>query len=207
MHDRSYINIEGDSMELRELDLRDLDRRALAATGEIVGKVGAHQLGLPTPCTEWTLGELLRHLVSENQGFAVNARGVPDRSVWDGGRLGEDPHAAYLESAELVTAAFADDDVFGRDVEVREFGVFSAEIALSLHFVDFLVHGWDVAKAIGAPIEFEEELAVTALAIAHRWPDDRPNAAFDIEVEVTAAASPTQQLVAFLGRPPSWPTV
>lgn len=194
-------------MDITELDLRNLDRRALAATGGIVAKVGAHQLGLPTPCAQWTLGELLRHLVGENHGFAVNARGVPDRAAWTASRLGDDPVTAYLQSAALVTAAFAEDDVFGRRVEVREFGVFSGGIALSLHFVDFLVHGWDVAKAIGVPAEIDEDLAATALAIARRWPYDRPDGAFDVAVEAPEGAPAFEQLVAYLGRSPSWPVV
>src|SRR4029453_14819737 len=37
--------------------------RACAATEDVVAAVGADQHDLPTPCTEWTVRDLLNHLV------------------------------------------------------------------------------------------------------------------------------------------------
>lgn len=189
------------------MDLLDLDWRALRATGEIVGMVAGQQLDWPTPCPKWTVRELLRHLVGENRGFAAAAAtGVaPDRSVWTTGEVGSDPYGAYKASAEAVTSAFATAVANGYQVEVREFGVFSARTAVSMHFVDYLVHGWDVARAIGAPSELDEELASAAFTIALRWPYNRPDGAFEERVPVPAEAPTYQRLVAYLGRSPNWP--
>src|SRR5262245_6782047 len=131
------------TMNLRDLNLRDLDRRALDLAGRVIEQVTAADLDRPTPCAAWNLGDLLRHMVSENHGFAANAvRTSAQRSIWVSGDLGTDPHRAYQDSATAVTAAFAAPDLFERQVEVREYGVFSARTAVRMHLVDCLVHGW-----------------------------------------------------------------
>src|SRR4051812_49854993 len=77
------------------MDIRELDRRALAYAGEIVAGVGADRLTAPTPCPDWTLYGLLRHMVGLNEGFAAAARGGgADLTVWRNGRLGADPRGA-----------------------------------------------------------------------------------------------------------------
>jgi len=190
---------------LRGLDLQALDQRALQSTDRIIALVRAEHLGLPTPCRAWTLRELLQHLVSENRGFAANAVMQTDLSVWTSGELGDDPYRTYRESAAMVTQAFSAHDIYERRIKVREFGVFDGRIALGMHFVDYLVHGWDVAKAIGVDPGLDEELSKVALAIAMRWPYDRPDAAFEPRCELSENAPVGDQLVAYLGRSPAWP--
>ncbi|MGO4425582.1 maleylpyruvate isomerase N-terminal domain-containing protein, partial [Streptomyces sp. MCAF7] len=63
-------------MVIRELDIQELDRRSLALLGDVVAQVKDDQLRLPTPCPDWTLHGLIRHLVSQNEGFAAAARGA-----------------------------------------------------------------------------------------------------------------------------------
>ncbi|MDP9869557.1 MULTISPECIES: TIGR03086 family metal-binding protein [Streptosporangium] len=197
------------SVDLGSVDLRDLDRRALEAAGRLVAQAGPEHLTGPTPCAAWNLGELLRHMVSENRGFAAAAAGLPaDRSTWDSGELGTDPHRAYQESAAAVTAAFAAQDVHDRQVEVREFGVFPGRAAMGMHFVDFLVHGWDIAASVGAPYSPDEESAAVALAIASRWADAPglrgPGGPFGVRVPVPADVSDFERLLGLLGRSPAW---
>ncbi|MGW7483312.1 TIGR03086 family metal-binding protein [Nonomuraea muscovyensis] len=197
------------SIDAHASDLRDLDQRALKTAGRLIAQVGPEHLTRPTPCAAWNLGELLRHLVSENLGFAAAAAGLPaDGSRWDSGELGADPHRAYHESAAAVSAAFAARDVHDRQVEVREFGVFRGRVAMSMHFVDFLVHGWDVAASIGVPYPLDEEAAVVALAIASEWPDTPGfrglGAPFGTRVPVRADATDFDRLLGLLGRSPAW---
>ena len=194
---------------IRTTDVRGLDQQASAAAERVIAEVTVADLDRPTPCAAWNLGELLRHMVSENRGFAANVAGTPtDRSVWDSGDLGTDPHRAYQDSAAAVTAAFAALDVYDRQVEVREFGIFPGRIAISMHLVDVLVHGWDVAASIAAPYRPDPELIAAALAIASRWPDTPdsrgPGAAFNSRVSVSTDAPDFERLLGLLGRSPSW---
>jgi uncharacterized protein (TIGR03086 family) len=191
------------------MDILDLDRRALAAAGDQVARVSADQLGGPTPCLHWALRDLLAHLVAHNQGFAAAARGeaVP-ADVWDGRPVGDDPYPAYAESAKAASDAFAAPGALDRQIELPGLGAFPLRIAIGFHFVDYLIHGWDVARAIGAASDPDGELTATALKFASRWPDSQetrgPGAPFGPKVEVPAGAPPFDRLLGLLGRPPDW---
>ncbi|MEV0379552.1 TIGR03086 family metal-binding protein [Nonomuraea sp. NPDC050643] len=190
------------------VDLRNLDRRALGMAAEVTARVTAADLDRPTPCAPWSLGDLLRHMVSENHGFAAAASTGAQRSTEDCGDLGADPLSAFHDSAAVVTEAFAAPDIYDRQIEVGEFGSFAGRIAISMHCVDVLVHGWDLAVSIGVPFRPEPELAGSALAIASRWPDTSktrgPGAAFGARVPVPGDAPDFERLLALLGRHPSW---
>jgi uncharacterized protein (TIGR03086 family) len=193
-------------MQPTEWDLRDLDRRALAATGAVIAGVTVAHLDLPTPCAGWTLGDLLRHMVGHNHGFAAAGRGRPEVALWDGVPLGDEPAAAYERSAADVTASFSATDFLERTVDVHGYGIFPGSVAIRMHFVDFLVHGWDVAKSIGADTTLDEGLSLAGLRIASRWPETAwgPTGPFRSRVPVPDDAPAGERLVGFLGRSPKW---
>jgi uncharacterized protein (TIGR03086 family) len=197
-------------MDIRELDVQVLDRRSLALLGGVVAQLKDDQLRLPTPCPDWTLHGLIRHLVSQNEGFAASARGAGETlSAWRGGDLGDDARAAFEASAALVNDAFAEDGVLARPFalpEVRSGGAFPGSVAISFHFVDCVVHAWDVAATIGVPWEPDDELTAAALRVAEQVPDEGrgPGAAFERRVPPPADAPPHDRLLGLLGRAPSW---
>jgi uncharacterized protein (TIGR03086 family) len=85
---------------------------------------------------------------------------------------------------------------------------FPAGQAIGFHFVDYVVHGWDVARALGVAYELEPGLLAAALDIARSVPNGesrrRPGAAFAPRVAVTGGGL-LDQIVALLGRRPGWP--
>ena len=63
--------------------------------------------------------------------------------------VGEGLAGAYAAAAALVTRAFAEDRVLDRAFylpEIRGGGSYPAPVAIGFHFVDELVHAWDLAK-------------------------------------------------------------
>lgn len=90
-----------------------------------------------------------------------------------------------------MTAAFAGDDTFEREIRLGQFGPLPAKFALRVHFTDILVHGWDLSVAVGSNYRIVDDLAEPALAFAKRLPDvpglRGPDAAFDHPVEVPQA--------------------
>ena len=188
------------------MDFRELDRRAMKVTGDVVGQVGAEHLRLPTPCADWTLSGLLRHLVSEDTAFAAATTAGTEWSDvdWNAGRLGADPVADYRRAAAGYLAAFEPDRVLDKQMRVNVFGVVPGSTAVAMHFIDTVVHGWDIARTIGVPYQPDEELAATALELMRRFPLNRPTAAFDVVVPVPDDASELDKLVAFVGRDPDW---
>ncbi|WAL67427.1 TIGR03086 family metal-binding protein [Amycolatopsis cynarae] len=189
------------------MDIRELDRRALDTLDKLVATVRPADLGRRTPCDGWDLGDLLRHQVSENRGFGTALRegSAPD---WDSGALGDDPYRSYAESVEGVLAAFDDDEVLTRPVTVREFGTFPGRVALGMHLVDSVAHGWDVARCLDLPYDPDPEAVRAALAIAERIPADpefrRERGTFAPVVELSPAAPELDRFLALLGRSPDW---
>jgi uncharacterized protein (TIGR03086 family) len=59
------------------MDVIELHERALDQTGKIVDGVTSDELERPTPCTEWNVRALLKHLVGGNWWFADVANGTP----------------------------------------------------------------------------------------------------------------------------------
>ena len=191
------------------MDIRDLDRRAGAVLGEVVMQVRAEQLWFPTPCPDWTVRGLLRHIVSENEGFAAAAaNGSAPVQTWNGGRLGDNPAGAYRRSNVKVAEAFADGGGLDRPIEVREFGTFPRRVALTFHQLDCVVHAWDLARAIDVPYDPPVDMVEMALGLARRIPDTEasrgPGAAFERAVKVPGDAGDFETLLALLGRNPDW---
>jgi uncharacterized protein (TIGR03086 family) len=188
------------------MDIQELNRRALDESNKVISGVTPQDLKRPTPCPDWTLHGLLRHMVGANHGFAAAAGGAaPDQSVWTGATLGDDPAGAYLDSAALVREAFGQEGMLDRRVEVPEFGVLPASIVISMHVIDLVAHGWDVARSLGAHYEPDPELAEAALTMVLRMPLERgPSHAFDTLVEVPGDASAFERLLGHLGRDPEW---
>jgi uncharacterized protein (TIGR03086 family) len=191
------------------MDIRDLDRRAGAVLGEVVMQVRPEHLWFPTPCPDWTVRGLLRHIVSENEGFAAAAvNGSAPAPAWNGGRLGDNPAGAYRRSNVRVADAFADGGALDRLMEVREFGSYPRRIALTFHQLDCVVHAWDLARAVDIPYDPPPDMVSMALDLARRIPDTEtsrgPGAAFERSVKVPGDASDFDQLLGLLGRHPDW---
>jgi uncharacterized protein (TIGR03086 family) len=191
------------------MDIRDLDRRAGAVLGEVVMQVRPGHLWFPTPCPDWTVRGLLRHIVSANEGFAQAAiNGSAPARAWASGRLGDNPAGAYRRSNARVADAFADGGALDRLVEVSEFGSFPRRVALKFHQLFCVVHAWDLAKAIDIPYEPPPDLVEQAFALARKIPDTAtvrgPGAAFERSVKIPGDASDFDQLLGLLGRNPDW---
>ncbi|HKR72186.1 MAG TPA: TIGR03086 family metal-binding protein [Streptosporangiaceae bacterium] len=193
-------------------DIRDLDARAVRASADVVDGIKPVDLSRPTPCSEWTLGALLAHMTVQHQGFAAASAGRgADPEVWRVGAPSPDPVADYVMAAELVIAAFAEPGVMERGFAIPEImpGMeFPAPQAISFHFIDYVVHGWDVARALGHTYELDADLVQAAVPVAEAVPEgerrQRPGAAFRPGLTAPDVASPMDRILAMLGRDPAW---
>lgn len=194
-------------------DIRELSRRTLETTVQIVAGIKPDQLTAPTPCSEWDLRALLAHMIGQHYGFAAAARGEEsDHTVFGARPVGEDPAAQYAQAAREVSTAFREEGLLGRRFwlpEIHETARFPAPAAISFHLLDFVVHGWDVARSIGVVARFDDDLIAAALAVAEQIPEGEsrlePGAQFRPTVRVPEDASPMDRLIAMTGRSPSWP--
>ncbi|MFC8042030.1 TIGR03086 family metal-binding protein [Nocardia sp. NPDC057353] len=189
-------------------DLLAHHRAALRTTVELVAGVRAADLRLPTPCADWTLHGLLTHSIAQHLGFAAAVRGDADPAVWKVRPLGGDPAGEYAAAAEAVLAAFAEPGVLARRVPLVEFGgEFSGAQALCFHFVDYVVHAWDLARTLGLPVRFDAPVVAAAHEVAAVVPGGAartaPGSPFGPEVE-WSGTDQLDRVVALLGRDPEW---
>ncbi|WP_203863654.1 TIGR03086 family metal-binding protein [Planobispora rosea] len=196
---------------LAEADLVALDGQAVRASVELAARVRPADLSRPTPCLGWTVYGLLAHMTTQHYGFAAASRGEDDLALWRLRPLGDDPVGSYRTSAGHVMEAFAVGGVLERVFPLPEFGsgvAFPGRQAISFHFIDYVVHSWDLAKALGAEVTFPPDLLDAALAVARAVPDGRarrePGAAFAPAL-AWSGGSRMDEIVAALGRSPGWP--
>jgi uncharacterized protein (TIGR03086 family) len=195
------------------VSLLDLHRRAMRHSVDVVGLIGDDQWDAPTPCTQWTLRQLVEHMTSENRGFAAAADGeTADRTVWDLLDLSGDLRADYLESAERVVRSFNRPGVLDGEFwlpKIRDSVRFPARQAIGFHLLDYVVHSWDVAASLRHPIAFDDDLVAAVQEVADRDVPDgprrhRPGATFAPPVPVDGGVPAQDRLLAVLGRPPDW---
>ena len=193
--------------------LRALHRVAVLDSAAVVALATGEDLERPTPCGDWVLDELLRHMAVQHHGFAAAASGRATLlAEWHMPPPMPDPIGHYAHSVEVVLAAFADDDVLGRRISLPEVSSdvdFSASQVLKMHLIDSVVHTWDVARTLGKPYVPEDELGEAALRIALRIPNgperQRPGAAFAPGSDAEGVAPVIDRIVTLLGRSPAWP--
>ncbi|WP_158889268.1 TIGR03086 family metal-binding protein [Amycolatopsis anabasis] len=185
------------------MDFSEVDRRAIAATGRIIEGLGAADWGRPTPCSGWAVRDVVAHLIGNNENFGAQAAGRTPPSPVE--RPDHALAGAYAESAARYLEDFAGEGALERRIVLGEFGTFPGSVTAGVHFVDVLVHGWDLGQALGLDYLPEDDLALPALAFAERYPDAAPvrgpGGAFAYPVEVPEDARPGERLIALLGRP------
>jgi uncharacterized protein (TIGR03086 family) len=193
------------------VDYVALDAEAVRTSIELATTITDADLSKPTPCRAWTLYGLLAHMATQHYGFAAASRGESDPTIWKLLDLGDDPVKAYVESAEHVLDAFAQPGVAERTFPLAEFGpdaAFPGAQAVSFHFIDYIVHSWDVAKSLGKTVTFAPATLEAATTVAQIVPtgDVRraPGTPFAADIP-WSGDDPLDRIVAYLGRNPNWP--
>ena len=172
--------------------------RAAALVDGIVARIRPEQLGDQTPCTEWTVRDLLTHVVANQFAFAEWAKaggGHPDTGAYT---LPDDYVAAYREGAGQVKAAFAAPGMAGRMYRTP-IGEGPGTLLVELLFNDTFLHGWDLARATGQPTDFPEDLVASSRSALGQAPrvEGGPFGPVQPEPESGTAAD---RLAAFAGR-------
>jgi uncharacterized protein (TIGR03086 family) len=174
--------------------------QALDDTQSLVEGIRDEQWSGPTPCADWSVRDLVQHLVAGNHLFARALTG--DAPAADGPP--SPPSAqSHRESAAALLAAFRAPGALERVVTVP-FGAVPGAVALRLRLVEALVHGWDVARATGQAPSHDEATAEQALAFTRATLDDVPpgRSPFGAPRPVAEDAPALDRLAACLGRDP-----
>ena len=182
---------------MNPVDALAAHERAQAAFGAVLATINADHLGASTPCSEWTVGELIEHVFGGNE---LAARGI--------GLYDEPPPRpdnlldAHRATAEAAQRAFASPGAMDATIELP-IGPVPARFFLPMRSIDALTHAWDLAVATGQSTDLDPELAAEQLTVARQLvqPEFRgPGRPFAQEQSCAPDRSPADQLAAFLGR-------
>lgn len=113
--------------------------------------MAAGDWGRPTPCTEWDVHGLVNHVTGGNVRYRMLLDGADAVEVEASRALdhvGEDPPALFARTADEVVAAFHEAGALDRVVDHPAGRRTGAEL-LGQRVVEWAVHGWDLARAVG----------------------------------------------------------
>ncbi|GIF74780.1 TIGR03086 family metal-binding protein [Asanoa siamensis] len=189
------------------MELAAAYRRAVAGFGDQVARIRPDQWSAPTPCRDWTVRDLVNHLVYEDRWSVPLVNGASLGSVGDrfeGDLLGADPVTAARDAAAESIAAVSAPGALSRTVELS-FGMTPADEYVRQLLADHVVHGWDLAAALGADRALDADLV---REVADWFPANeagyRDSGAIAAAVDVPATAGPQDRLIAAFGRNPGW---
>ena len=179
-----------------------LFRRAAALADATVSAVRHDQLGHSTPCTEWTVRQLINHMLTGNLFFVSLATGAPPPDL-TADHVGDDHVASFRDSLARLSTAFGEPGFLGKRVPTPD-GEGTGAVLADMRFNEFVIHSWDLAKATGQSTDLDRELAERVLAsmrgstlLARVRGEGGP---VGQQQPAPAGANPADQLAAFMGR-------
>src|SRR4051794_37660786 len=139
-------------------DEAELYERAAARFGALLREVGDRWDG-PTPATEWTVHDLVNHVLNETLWVPPLLAGETIAQVgsrFDGDLLGDDPLARWDEAAEVTRAAI---EQASPELTIPlSYGPSPVTDYIAEFTADVVIHGWDLARSIGADDTIEPAL-------------------------------------------------
>ena len=193
------------------MSIVDLGPAAQRLAG-LVARVGDDELGKPTPCPAYTLGDLIEHVGGLALAFtaAANKDGgkyANQQAAGDASRLGEDWRARIPRDLATLAGAWRDPAAWAGTARIAGSDG-PAEITGLAAADELVVHGWDVARATAQPYACEPELLAAAESFLTLFasPDAPagPDVAFGPSRQVPAGAPELDRVVALAGRDPGW---
>ena len=178
----------------------------------LLDRVADGQLTAPTPCDEYTLGDLIDHVSGLSQAFTAAARkelgpGSSQGPSGDAAHLGQDWRTRIPGQLAALVEAWRDPSAWEGMTQAGGVDL-PADVAGRVTLNELIIHGWDLARATGQPFDCDtkaleacwELLAERATADQEAGDDDP----FGPVVDVPADAPLLDRLIGLSGRKPSW---
>ena len=173
----------------------------LPAVSTTVGHIVPSQLTGSTPCAEFTVQDLLDHLMVGGEMFAARFRGEEPTPNEHEEVYGVVPAAAFRSTMEHLLEAVKSPGAMERTIEAP-IGEVPGSVMAGFAAFDVSMHGLDLARATGQIFELPPAVvdAVDEFARNALTPEMRDGDTFKAETTPPAGASPLEQLAAFSGR-------
>ncbi|MFK0282659.1 TIGR03086 family metal-binding protein [Streptomyces sp. NPDC090499] len=179
---------------------------AAAPTVGVVRQVGADQLSAPTPCSDWTVRQLVNHQLSGALALGSVARKeqVPPPAESTADLIGDDWAARLEEEIDRLVAAWSEPSAWEGTVSLGG-NERPAAVVGGVVLTELVLHGWDLARATGLDAEWSDDvLEFVRGDLAKRIEQGRQHRMFGPEVALPAGASDLDKLLGLSGRDPNW---
>ncbi|MEU9017953.1 TIGR03086 family metal-binding protein [Actinomadura sp. NPDC048394] len=182
----------------------DTAHEALRST---VRGITATDLDRPTPCTEWTVAQVLQHATGDQLAYAASITGGPGpdfNPFTPSGVLDGEPLALLEPALTACAAAWAtvDRDAAEAPVPLPP-GSLAPWLGAGAAALDAAVHAWDIAVATGQEPPLTADLARELHKVATEIVEPlRGFGAFAAAID--APGDEVARLLHYLGRDPAW---
>ena len=125
------------------------------------------QLSRPSPCAEWTVRDLISHVVGESIMSVRLLQGADAEGAMgglDGDILGDDASAAFAVAASAERDAFEEPGAMGRIVHHPAMDMPGAQL-LGFRIGGLTLHAWDLARGCGGDETLDSELVEAVWAL------------------------------------------
>ena len=175
----------------------------------VVAALADEDFDRPTPCSQWTVTQVLRHASGDQLGYAAflgTGPGPDEDPFTPSATAPQDPKAHVEQALEQSATAWAavapDTDEVPVPVPPNKL---SARVGAGACALDAAVHAWDIAAATGQPSPLTPELSTELLEIARQLVEPlRQYGAYAPELAPQPTDDAEAVLLRYLGRDPRW---
>lgn len=176
---------------------------------DLVAAVPDDALGAPTPCPDYTLGDLLDHVGGLALAFTAAAAKAPLASgpSGDASKLADDWRTRIPADLRALGEAWRDPDAWTGMTAAGGVDL-PGDVAGLVALDEVVIHGWDVARASGQAFDVDPATldALHGFVSQFSGPGNEEARAglFGPEVRVPHDAPLLDRVVAMTGRDPGW---
>lgn len=185
------------------MDVTDL-RAATAVVVSALRETPDADWDRPTPCPDWTVRQLVQHLVVGTDRFAQRLGGETTTPVPPAEASPDELIRALEASTIELIDVFQQPGALERTMELP-IGAMPGQSAIDLRVTETITHGWDLAQALGRPLTFDADAVERAARFSEgalaRLPEGR--SPFGTPQPVPEGANAHDRLAALLGRQPA----
>ena len=134
--------------------------------GAALAQVPPERYGDPTPCPDWTVVDLVDHVIGGNRWASMVLAGAEGRSALAEVRKLPVTADRRLDHQPSVTAQREAFEAASPDTPIAHLvGPITAERFLAMRTSDVLIHTWDLCRAVGLDERIPPELVAAGLAM------------------------------------------